>query len=122
MTAMRHVLAVVGFGLAVGVASPSAAHAFLQQASPRVGSVVAPPTEVRLSFSEPLEIAFSRFTVAGPPGFGGPGPLALAAADPRVLTAPLRSPTPGGRYAVHWRVVSIDGHATEGDFHFDVKP
>jgi methionine-rich copper-binding protein CopC len=120
---MRNVLAVVGFGLAIGVAGPSAAHAFLQQASPRVGSAVTPaPNEVRLSFSEPLEIAFSRFTVTGPPGFGGLGPVSLAANDRRVLTGQLRGPTPSGRYTVHWRVVSIDGHATEGDFHFDVKP
>ena len=120
--ATRHGLAALILGLAAGAAGPSAAHAFLQQASPRVGSVVAaPPSEVRLSFSEPLEIAFSRFTVTGPPGFGGLGPVALAATDPRSLSGVLHSPTPGGRYTVHWRVVSIDGHATEGDFHFDVK-
>lgn len=120
---MRHVPAALTFVLAVAAASPSAAHAFLEQASPRVGSrVSAPPGEVRLSFSEPLEIAFSRFTVAGPPGFGGLGPVKIGAADQRILTGALRSPTPAGRYRVHWRVVSTDGHVTQGDFYFDVKP
>jgi methionine-rich copper-binding protein CopC len=32
------------------------------------------------------------------------------------------SSVPAGRYRVVWRVVSVDTHATEGDFIFDVSP
>ena len=32
------------------------------------------------------------------------------------------SALPTGRYRVVWRVISVDTHATEGDFTFDVVP
>lgn len=122
---MRHAAAAaaaVALLVATNLGGPAAAHAFLEQASPRVGAQVAvAPTEVRLSFSEPVEPAFCAVAVAGPPGFGGAGPPKVAAADRRVLTVALRSPTPPGRYVVRWRVVSVDSHVTQGDFHFEVR-
>jgi len=120
---MRRMLCVAAFMATVGAATQAAAHAFLEQASPRVGSRVAvAPAELRLSFSEPLEIVFCRLTVTGPQGFGGTGQVKLAPNDPHILVAGLQKPTPAGRYDVHWRVVSADSHVTQGDFHFDVKP
>ncbi len=107
----------------LGCAGEAPAHALLEQASPRVGSQApAAPAEVRLTFSEPLEAAFSNLTITGPPGFGGGGRPRLAPADRRVLVADLGKPAPAGRYDIHWRVVSVDGHVTQGDFHFTVKP
>jgi methionine-rich copper-binding protein CopC len=100
---------------------PVSAHAFLDTASPRVGSRVAiAPGEVRLSFSEPVEAAFCTVTIAGPPGFGGAERPKGGPGDRRILIAPLRAPTPPGRYVVHWRVVSVDSHVTQGDFQFEV--
>ena len=44
---------------------PAGAHAFLSQAVPPVGGVVpAPPREIRLTFSEGIEPAFSRIELA----------------------------------------------------------
>jgi methionine-rich copper-binding protein CopC len=107
----------------LGCAGGASAHALLERASPRVGSQVsAAPPEVRLTFSEPLEGAFSRLTITGPPGFGGGGQPRLAPVDRRILVADLGKPAPAGRYDIHWRVVSVDGHVTQGDFHFAVKP
>jgi copper resistance protein C len=109
--------------LALGVNTAAQAHAFLDHAEPRVGSVVAkPPTSVRLSFTEGLEVVFCRVTVTGPAGFGGAGPARAVPGDPKSLAVDLRSPTPPGAYLVRWRVLSVDTHVTEGDFSFQVRP
>ena len=101
---------------------PATAHAFLETASPKVGSQLsAPPKEVRITFSESVEPAFSKISVQGPPGFGGAGP-AQPAGDARTLAAPLRGPEPPGSYIVRWRVVSTDSHVTQGTFRFELKP
>jgi methionine-rich copper-binding protein CopC len=99
------------------------AHAFLSQVVPAVGGIVqAAPREVRLTFTEGIEAAFSRIelaTAAGQPVGTGP-----ATVDPRdntqlVLALP---PLPPGRYRVRWRVVSVDTHPTEGDYTFEIRP
>ena len=41
--------------------------------------------------------------------------------DRRLLQIDL-TPLPSGTYRVKWRAVSVDTHATEGDFNFTVKP
>lgn len=113
----------LGLVLALGFGGAAAAHAFLDHAAPRVGSrLAAPPTEIRLWFTQALEPTLSAVTVDGPAGFGGAGPAQPARSDRRVLVAPLRGPVPAGRYIVHWRVVSVDSHMTSGDFGFDVRP
>jgi methionine-rich copper-binding protein CopC len=107
--------------VAIALSGRASAHAFLDKASPPVGARVAvAPSEVRLSFSEPLETTFCTVTVTGPPGSGGAGPPNGDPRDRRILITPLRAPTPPGRYLVHWRVVSVDSHVTQGDFQFEV--
>jgi methionine-rich copper-binding protein CopC len=114
---------VCGFLVIAALNGPAKAHAFLDQASPRVGSrIAAAPRELRLWFSEPVEPAFCTVEITGPPGFGGAGRPAVAPGDRRILVTPLRGPTPPGRYRVHWRVVSVDSHVTQGDFQFEVAP
>src|SRR5690348_4055407 len=99
------------------------AHAFLAQAVPAVGGIVpAAPREVRLTFTEGIEPAFSRIELATATGQPvGTGP---AIVDPRdntqlVLALPPLAP---GRYRVKWRVVSVDTHPTEGDYSFEIRP
>jgi methionine-rich copper-binding protein CopC len=107
----------------VGVASNAFAHAFLDHAVPGVGSTVQrSPQEVRAWFTEALEPAFSSIKVEDTSG------RAVAAADKGVdatdhtLLRVALPPLPPGRYRVVWRVISVDSHATEGDFTFDVAP
>ena len=38
-----------------------------------------------------------------------------------IVTRTLQSALPAGTYHVKWRVLSIDGHHTRGDYTFDVK-
>jgi hypothetical protein len=105
------------------IAPPAKAHAFLDHAVPAVGSAVhAPPTEVRLWFTQKLEPAFSSVRVLD--RSGSPvdrGDARVDPADPTLLRISLPALAPGV-YRVTWRVLSVDSHVTEGDFTFDVAP
>ena len=115
---MRYAL--LGLGILLLRPPPAAAHAFLDHAEPRVGSTVdgSPPT-VTLFFTEPVEPAFSHVEVED-------------GQDREVATEAVRHPAPDrlelplpallpGEYTVHWAVVSVDTHPTEGRFTFSVR-
>jgi methionine-rich copper-binding protein CopC len=96
----------------------AAAHAFLDQATPRVGTTVsAPPREVTLRFTQKLEAAFSGAKVTNAAGqrvdTGG------ARVNGNVMSVTLR-PGGTGTYRVEWKVLSVDTHTTEGSFTFRV--
>ena len=103
--------------------SGAQAHAFLDRASPAVGSRVhQPPTEVRIWFTEELEPAFSSITVLDPQGRHiEQGKAKADPGDPKLLEVGL-PPLPPGTYKVIWRVISVDTHRTEGNFTFVVAP
>jgi methionine-rich copper-binding protein CopC len=110
--------------LAYPVAMVSAmahAHAYLDHASPRVGSVVnSSPSEVRLSFTQALEPRFTAAQLRSSAGAvvatGGVDP-----GNPKEIVIRVRALAPG-RYKVNWKVLSVDTHRTEGSFGFEVKP
>ena len=107
-----------------GAASSSAdAHASLDHAVPAVGSTLkAAPAEVRLWFSEDLEPAFSTIRVVDPSGNRvDRDDKQVDAADKKLLKISVPS-LEKGSYRVFWRVLSVDGHVTEGDFKFQVAP
>jgi methionine-rich copper-binding protein CopC len=97
------------------------AHAYLDHANPRVGSVVnGSPREVRLWFTQALE---ARFTAAQLRSSAGTV-VATGSVDPsnpKEIVIPVRGLAPG-RYKVTWKVLSVDTHRTEGSFGFEVKP
>jgi copper resistance protein C len=100
-------------------AAPAArAHAFLDHASPLVGSTVASaPSEVVLTFTQNLEPAFSTVTVTGPGGAeAGQGKAQVSGNTMRVGI----KGGGAGTYRVHWHVLSVDTHTTEGTFTFHV--
>lgn len=102
-------------------ASPAAAHAFLDHASPAVGSAVpsAPPA-VTLWFTQDLEPAFSNVTVTNQAGQRVDlGNVRVPPGQPDVLQVGLK-PLPPGTYTVSWHVVSVDTHPTQGTFTFQV--
>ena len=114
---MRIKLAVILLpGLLLGAAAAHA-HAYLDRANPRVGSSVrSPPREVTLWFSQKIEPSFSSAQVRDSSGArvdqGG-------RVDGSVLHVSVKS-LPPGTYRVHWRVLSVDTHTTEGNFSFRV--
>lgn len=136
--------------LTLGGAPQASAHAFLNAAAPSPDSVVhTPPREVRLSYSEPVEIRFSIFKVyrlSGGPGadvrtlHSAAGDLVSAAllkrgdesarSDAGVanttrtstdIVVRLKDLEPGA-YVLMWRVLSVDTHTTQGSFIFVYTP
>ena len=107
----------------LGCSPAASAHAFLDHASPRVGSTVrASPPELKLWFTQELEPAFS--TVRVEDGTGNridKNNSTVDSDDPTLLHVPLPKLAPG-RYRVIWRALSVDTHVTEGDFTFEVAP
>ncbi len=99
------------------------AHAFLDRADPRVGSMVrTPPGEVRLWFTESLEPAFSSVQVVNETGQRmDKGDSQVDPSNLKLLRISL-TPLPPGTYKVIWRVLSVDTHVTQGDFTFRVAP
>jgi len=115
---MRTLTIVVAlFFVALGISSAQA-HAFLDHASPLVGSTVpTAPHELTLSFTQNLEPAFSGVEVTGPNGARVDAGRAQIGGN--TMRVALRASGPG-TYHVHWRALSVDTHRTQGSFTFHV--
>lgn len=109
--------------LAIGAttARTARAHAYLDHASPAVGSnVKRAPAAIGLWFTQKLEPAFSTAEVLDQAGQRvDQGNAKVDPQDSALLVVSLK-PLPPGIYKVAWRVVSVDTHATQGDFTFQV--
>jgi len=118
---MRGTILALAAALAIGAAPAARAHAFLDHASPAVGSAVpASPTVVTLWFTQHLEPAFSSVSVADQAGQRVDlGNVQVPQGHPDELQVGLRALVPG-TYTVSWHVVSVDTHPTEGSFSFQV--
>jgi hypothetical protein len=102
------------------VAAPAYAHAFLDRAEPRVGSSVSSaPRQVSLWFTQNLEPAFSGAEVRDAAGVRVDQGAQVDPANRGVMRISLKPLRPGS-YKVHWRVLSVDTHTTEGTFSFQV--
>lgn len=115
---MRTRIMVLSLLFAVFGSEGALAHAFLDHASPLVGSTVATaPHEVALTFTQNLEAAFSSVQVTDAKG------ARVDQGKPQIsgntMRVGLKASGPG-RYQVHWHVLSVDTHKTEGNFSFTV--
>jgi methionine-rich copper-binding protein CopC len=122
-TSLTRWIRATGFAPAIllsGVAGATA-HAILERAEPPLRAVLrAPPSEVRLFFSEPIEPAFSRAQVVNQ-RTGQRVDAGTTRIDPenrKLLSIPLRQPLTAASYKVTWRVVSVDTHVEEGHYGF----
>jgi methionine-rich copper-binding protein CopC len=94
------------------------AHAFLDHASPLVGSTVnSAPHEVTLSFTQKLEATFSTVQVTD--GGGARVDQGKVQISGNTMRIGLKALKPG-TYRVHWHALSVDTHTTEGTFSFQV--
>lgn len=102
-------------------ASQARAHAFLDHASPAVGSTVpTAPTVVTMWFTQQLEPAFTTATVTDKSGNNvDSGAAQVDPQNPTELRVSLR-PLPPGTYTVAWHALSVDTHTTQGHFTFEV--
>jgi copper resistance protein C len=97
-------------------------HAFLDRASPAVGSAVSgSPSSVTLTYTEPVEPLFSTIRVTDDKGARVDQGAPATQANGRELAVKLKALRPGV-YTVEWHVTSVDTHKTEGHFTFTVKP
>ena len=111
--------------LLFGATAPTMAfaHAFLDHATPAVGGTVeGGPSELQLSFSQNVEVAFSSVKLAGPGGASIPVAKPTIEGSPNTLHVHLPHPLKPGAYTVSWRVVSVDTHPTSGTYRFTVAP
>lgn len=115
-------LAIAAIALPVLFSPAVQAHTRLESSSPQANAVVAAaPKEIRLQFSEPLELPFSKVKLVGPKGAAiAPSKIAIDKANQKVLVASM--PALGsGQYRVQWSTVTRDGHKVKGEFNFSIK-
>ena len=113
-------IAIAVVAVLIGAANASA-HAFLDHASPAVGSTVPrAPGQASLWFTEPIEPAFSGIVVRNAQGTRvDKGKAHIGRGSRTELRIGLKR-LPPGIYKVHWHVLSVDTHATQGSFSFTV--
>ena len=108
----------------VFAATAAFAHAFLDRAVPGVGATVTgSPSELQLTFTQNIVLAFSGVQIAAAGGGTIPaGKPTLDPASPNVLHVRLGQALKPGTYIVSWHVVSVDTHPTSGSYKFTVAP
>src|SRR5512132_751482 len=89
------------------------AHAYPAVSIPNNGATVKEaPRELRIQFTEGIEVSFSQITVKGAKGdVVSQGKLRQLADD--TLAVDLK-PLSAGNYSVEWQVLSVDTHISDG--------
>jgi copper transport protein len=122
-TGFQFIAILAGFILASLAFVPGAsAHAFEKQTTPLENSVVTQsPTEVLISFTEPIEPRYSSAQLFNAVGGKIPTPAAHVGSDPTILVLSLPATLLAGTYTVEWQNISAaDGHPNAGYFAFTV--
>ncbi|OTA15795.1 Copper resistance protein C [Xenorhabdus vietnamensis] len=110
--------------LFVGMSCQQAlAHAHLKDQTPTENTTVeAAPQAITLSFSERIELGFSKVKLIGPEKTViKTGKLELDPETKTKLILPVEGQLAAGKYSVDWSVLSVDGHKTKGVYGFTVK-
>ena len=106
--------------LAATIASAHA-HGTVESASPKNGvTLSAPPSEIRLKFSAPLEPTFTSVKLVGPSGREVATTEKARVEDGKTVVLPLPTLAPGP-YKAQWMSVGHDGHHVHGELTFTVK-
>ncbi len=108
---------VASAAVVVGAAAwPAAAHTTLQSATPGIGATVAAPSQVVLTFADPVRFPEVVVTDAGGKRHQDGKPQAVD----NTVTEKISGTLAGGVYVVGWRVVAPDGHPVSGEYRFIV--
>ena len=109
-------------GLFLTLQTHAWAHAFLDHADPKVGSMVTnSPTEIKIWFTQNLEPAFSTLEVRDAQGQEVDKKDAHLDDKDKSLFLVSLPQLPTGTYTVIWHAVSVDTHKTQGRFEFTIK-
>lgn len=116
MRRVAALFALIGLTLLVS-AGPAIAHTSLIGSDPADGtSLATAPTQVSLTFNEPVQAGFTTVTVIGPDGNqwqdGSP------AENGAVVSVPVRALGPAGEYTIGYQVLSADSHPVRGAVRF----
>ena len=115
----RALLRLAGGGIAwLVVASDASAHSILLESVPAAGDTVTPPPHLVLRFNGRIEKGLSTVTLVGPKSTTIQL-LRQESAPPERLIYRLPGLNPG-HYQAKWKVLSADGHITEGVLTFNV--
>jgi methionine-rich copper-binding protein CopC len=121
MSLMIRILSVTALA-SFALAGQAFAHAHLKNSAPVDKAAVASPSELDLTFTEELNLKFSGLTVTGPDRGQVKLGEGMLEDGGKVLMVPVSDKLAPGSYTVDWHVLSTDGHKTEGNFTFTVKP
>lgn len=108
--------------LAAGSAGAASAHAALRHAHPSAGEELAvTPVEISIEYTTGVDLTQAEIHLTDSSG----AEIALAkpegeTATGETLVRRISTALAPGTYAVRWRVLSIDGHWTRGDYTFVV--
>lgn len=106
--------------------SPAAsyAHADLVETVPAEGeAATTAPEELRLVFSDDIELAFARVEITGPDETAiETGPLTHDGDDAKTIVVPVIGELTSGTYNVAWSVVASDGHRMDGSYTIEITP
>ncbi|KAB2382748.1 copper resistance protein CopC [Actinomadura montaniterrae] len=97
-------------------APPASAHTSLTGAKPAANATIAPPTQIVLTYADPVQLPQVVLTDAK----GGRHEAGKAQAVDNKVTEAVKGTLPNGVYTVGWRVVSPDGHPISGTYTFTV--
>ncbi|MFI1192444.1 copper resistance CopC/CopD family protein [Micromonospora sp. NPDC020750] len=112
-------LLVTVVALLLAPATPASAHAVLVSSSPAASAVVpGGPTEVVLTFSEPVRKVAGKIRVIAPDG--ARADRGEPAFESTVVTVPVDPSAGRGTYLVSYRVISADSHPVSGAFTYSV--
>ena len=108
----------------LAVAGNAWAHGALKSSAPAAGSHLdRVPREIRLTFNENAERAFTRISLVSSDGSAIVlGPVTIPTDSPRVAFATISDVLAPGVYAVRWQFAGRDGHPVRGNFKFTVAP
>ena len=101
---------------------PAAAHAHLTDSQPAEAASVAAVPDLRLLYTEAVDLNQSTVALHSAGGQDVPlPPLAADPAEPKAVLLHLAQPLPPGAYTVEWRAVAArNGHHTRGSYAFNV--
>ena len=99
------------------------AHGVLRKSEPANGALLrAVPRVIRLTFSEPPQLAFTEVELIGPDSQRvALSELRVAAPDSTaIVVADVAGPLRAGRYRIAWQITSADGHPVRGTVTFRI--
>ena len=105
------------------LAGEVSAHGALKSSTPAAGAHLdRVPAEIRLTFNENAERAFTRIRLVSAGRTIAVGPVTIPADSPHVAWVSISEPLSAGVYTVEWQFGGRDGHPVRGSFKFTIAP